>query len=100
MPVKTVIDVDQNLVMHVITESFKMADIEPAWKAMLADPKFRPGMNVLWDFRKGTHAIEFSTSDIQHIVSMTAEHLKQRGDRKSTRLNSSHTDISRMPSSA
>ena len=24
----------------------------------------------------------------------------QRGDRKSTRLNSSHTDISRMPSSA
>ena len=26
--------------------------------------------------------------------------LSQEGDRKSTRLNSSHTDISRMPSSA
>ena len=26
--------------------------------------------------------------------------LAQKGDRKSTRLNSSHTDISRMPSSA
>ena len=28
------------------------------------------------------------------------KYLKQNGDRKSTRLNSSHTDISRMPSSA
>ena len=29
-----------------------------------------------------------------------ADHNKELGDRKSTRLNSSHTDISRMPSSA
>ncbi len=79
MPVETVIDVKKNLVVHVITESFRMADIEPTWKAMLADPQFRPGMNVLWDFRKGTSAIEFSTSDIQNIVSMTAGHIKQRG---------------------
>mgnify|MGYP003340460167 CR=1 FL=1 len=28
------------------------------------------------------------------------KHLKRYSDRKSTRLNSSHTDISRMPSSA
>ena len=28
------------------------------------------------------------------------EHPTREGDRKSTRLNSSHTDISRMPSSA
>ncbi len=79
MPVKTVIDVDQNLVLHLITDSFRMTDIEPAWKAMLADPQFRPEMNVLWDFRKGTHALEFSTDDIQNIVSMTANHIKQRG---------------------
>jgi len=81
MPVKTVIDIEQNLVVHVITESFRMTDIEPAWKAMLADPQFEAGMNVLWDFSKGTHAIEFSTSDIQNIVTMTAGHIKQRGAR-------------------
>ena len=33
-------------------------------------------------------------------VNRALERLKQSGDRKSTRLNSSHTDISRMPSSA
>ena len=32
--------------------------------------------------------------------SYLAELLLGKGDRKSTRLNSSHTDISRMPSSA
>ena len=30
----------------------------------------------------------------------TVSHTDKDGDRKSTRLNSSHTDISRMPSSA
>ena len=35
-----------------------------------------------------------------HIGDMLREVLVQEGDRKSTRLNSSHSDRSRMPSSA
>ena len=34
------------------------------------------------------------------LPSLTAEDLKDLGDRKSTRLNSSHRSLSRMPSSA
>ena len=34
---------------------------------------------------------------LRHTLGLTGTHV---GDRKSTRLNSSHTDISRMPSSA
>ena len=34
------------------------------------------------------------------IIPDTAKEKPMQGDRKSTRLNSSHTDISRMPSSA
>ena len=36
----------------------------------------------------------------RNYVPMVQPHLGNRVDRKSTRLNSSHTDISRMPSSA
>ncbi len=36
----------------------------------------------------------------EYPVRLLAEKVEDQGDRKSTRLNSSHTDISRMPSSA
>ena len=37
---------------------------------------------------------------LRQVVEIFVRHLKHKADRKSTRLNSSHTDISRMPSSA
>ncbi|HEB57528.1 MAG TPA: hypothetical protein ENI98_14740 [Gammaproteobacteria bacterium] len=79
MPVKTVIDIEKNLVTHTINGGFGLVDIEPAWRAMLVDPKFQAGMNVLWDFRLGMQTSSFSADDMRHIVSMTAEHIKQRG---------------------
>ena len=36
----------------------------------------------------------------ERLIALGAEAARKREDRKSTRLNSSHTDISRMPSSA
>ena len=39
-------------------------------------------------------------ADAQALQEGCAEALTEGEDRKSTRLNSSHTDISRMPSSA
>lgn len=79
MPVKTVVDIEKNLVIHTILGGFGLVDIEPAWRAMLVDPKFQAGMNVLWDFRQGIQTSSFSAEDMRHIVSMTAEHIKQRG---------------------
>ena len=38
--------------------------------------------------------------NIPVLIEATANQVNQFGDRKSTRLNSSHTDSSRMPSSA
>ncbi|NOZ38185.1 MAG: hypothetical protein GXP11_09015 [Gammaproteobacteria bacterium] len=79
MPVKTVIDIEKNLVVHTIAGGFGLVDIEPAWRAMLVDPKFKAGMNVLWDFKQGIQTSSFSAEDMRHIVNMTAEHIKQRG---------------------
>ena len=45
-----------------------------------------------------THNIELKKEDVFYLF--TDGFADQFGDRKSTRLNSSHTDISRMPSSA
>ena len=41
-----------------------------------------------------------AASTINSTVDGKKKKPKRSGDRKSTRLNSSHTDISRMPSSA
>ncbi len=79
MPVETRIDTEKNLVIHTVIKGFGLADIEPAWRAMLADPDFKSGMNVLWDFRRGVHTDQFSNADMQKIMSMTAEHIRQRG---------------------
>ena len=50
-----------------------------------------------------TQNVRYSASDIELKQTLLREKLLSSGnieDRKSTRLNSSHTDISRMPSSA
>ena len=47
------------------------------------------------------HSLSNVSSDTQDKINNIVDQLKQyKPDRKSTRLNSSHTDISRMPSSA
>ena len=42
----------------------------------------------------------FTASDLDGLIAHAERFLKNELDRKSTRLNSSHTDSSRMPSSA
>lgn len=79
MSVETIIDTDNNLVTHTVIKGFGIADIEPAWLAMLSSPDFKSGMNVLWDFRLAAHTDMFSNSDIQEIASMTARHIQLRG---------------------
>ena len=45
------------------------------------------------------HICDYGVSGVQNTIN-TLDELTIQQDRKSTRLNSSHTDISRMPSSA
>ena len=47
-----------------------------------------------------TSTLSFHTPAKRNIALGGLVYYDKRGDRKSTRLNSSHTDISRMPSSA
>ena len=47
-----------------------------------------------------TYKIELGYDQIDKIVLDSLQEAYRIKDRKSTRLNSSHTDVSRMPSSA
>ena len=57
------------------------------------------GAERVCDFGKGVKLYE-RIVDVNEGRSMDVDIYEREGDRKSTRLNSSHTDISRMPSSA
>ena len=48
----------------------------------------------------GTYTVTLTVTDSDNLTHTTFRDITVGGDRKSTRLNSSHTDISRMPSSA
>ena len=48
---------------------------------------------------KPAPVLELDVTNDEHLATL-ATRVKEHLDRKSTRLNSSHTDISRMPSSA
>ena len=56
--------------------------------------------NALIADSRGVIATRFWESDADCLVFVDSDVTWEKGDRKSTRLNSSHTDISRMPSSA
>ena len=61
-----------------------------------------PEMIVEAALQEDVDGIGLSILSGAHLVQFPAviDLLKQRGDRKSTRLNSSHLSVSRMPSSA
>ena len=55
------------------------------------------------DVKEARKAKNLARKDLAEKVNIDTRYLaniENEGDRKSTRLNSSHTDISRMPSSA
>ena len=64
------------------------AGVLPAWKELIEEL-----------FQQGLIKVVFATETLAAGINMPAR-TTVISDRKSTRLNSSHTDISRMPSSA
>ena len=75
----------------------------PEFQKYLFSRKFVPEKNIPYYSSWVSKFLAFSNrkQDISCDLQVEAflDHLKNQ-DRKSTRLNSSHTDISRMPSSA
>jgi len=79
MPVHIRIHPEVNLVVHTATGQLEVADIRDAFDRMLEDPKFRPGMNTLWDLRE---ALVYSTPDkLQELVTHVALSREKRGSR-------------------
>ena len=61
------------------------------------------GLDSTWHFttkNDSTFSLPIGSSNALYTFMISAADNSGNGDRKSTRLNSSHTDISRMPSSA
>lgn len=78
MAILRAIDPAGNLVSMTCTGAITMTDIRDAFLEMLDDPAFRPGANMLWDFRtieKGAATEE----EIVDLVSMVKENQPRRG---------------------
>ena len=55
---------------------------------------------VLWSLARSSPNLEQFPVGKAHLIHVLADHQSELADRKSTRLNSSHSSVSRMPSSA
>jgi hypothetical protein len=75
MPVETIIDRKNRLVIHKANVSISIEDIISAFHVRLTAPDFIPGMNVLWDFRD-VHGYSLQREDILHIVSYLKNKVK------------------------
>ena len=62
--------------------------------------KFTTGSQEVTLFPMGQHLDQHGSDEITDLSSLRYDFEKPDGDRKSTRLNSSHIPLSRMPSSA
>ena len=78
-----------------VPENFNFGyDVVDAWAEEEPDKKA-----LCWTNDHGEH-IDFTFADLKRYTDQTASYFQSLGDRKSTRLNSSHKTESRMPSSA
>ena len=70
-------------------------------KSLYTELANEPDKDFGWEKGKiNAPALGYEASWLETIPATVWESCAAVGDRKSTRLNSSHTDISRMPSSA
>ena len=81
--------------MMVLTRSQKLASVGLLGKVLTSGKKYKSALKSAGYVSKSLALTKGITSSGTFLSS-----LPKKEDRKSTRLNSSHTDISRMPSSA
>lgn len=78
MSIDTIIDSNQNMVIHIITGPLMLNEIKQATIQLYSDPHFRPDMNILVDLRNGTIK-NLSQHDIEAFVAMNVQMGQQRG---------------------
>ena len=81
-----------------IFERFKAANPHPTTELEYTTP-FELLIAVILSAQATDISVNKATQKLYPVANTPAQ-IAALGDRKSTRLNSSHTDISRMPSSA
>ena len=79
MPIARNIDSKRNLVTLTCKGAIEKGSIRAAFYEMLDDPEFRPGANVLWDFRDIHQAVAPSEQQIVDFVTMVKENQTRRG---------------------
>ena len=82
MSIDTIIDSQQNLVIHIVSGPLLLSEVKQATHRLFADPNFRTEMNILVDLRNGT-VKNLSQSDIEEFVALNIQMGKQRGDGRS-----------------
>ncbi len=78
MAVKTTYDQDRNLVVHLVQGEFRFEDFRAAYDEKLGHGSFRPGMNVIWDFRHA-QADTIESDEIRKISDYVFERVEKRG---------------------
>ena len=76
--ISTCIDRTAGLVIHTATGELTLDEITEAFEARLKHRDFRPGMNVLWDYRRATIS-SLSTQDVQQLVAFNQRIASARG---------------------
>jgi hypothetical protein len=78
MPILRNVDIKRNLVTLTCRGAIPKGSIRAAFFGMLADPLFKTGMNVLWDFRDA-QGVAPSEQQIMDFVTMVKENQMRRG---------------------
>lgn len=78
MSIDTIIDSNQNMVIHIVTGPLMLNEIKQATVQLYSDPHFHPSMNILVDLRNGT-VRNLSQQDIEDFVAMNVQMGQQRG---------------------
>ena len=74
--------------------------VQEGAKVILADISVEAGKALAEKLGSAAHFVTCDVSNKSHIDATVNTCIDRFGDRKSTRLNSSHSSVSRMPSSA
>lgn len=78
MSIQTEMFAEQGFVVHHVSESISIQEIQAAWGPLLQDPGYQPELNVVWHFTPGT-VMSISAQDIADMVKKVAAHIRERG---------------------
>ncbi len=79
MTVTTEIHVDAGVVVNTVIGTLSSNDIMATLRELFADPRFLPGMGIVWDLRSGAVDRRLSGTGIQALRAFVASRTEARG---------------------